>query len=227
MIENNTICVVDDEKSIIEFVSIYLKKEGYSVVGFSDGVSALKGVKDINPLLVILDIMLPNLDGFEVCKTLRAEKYDVPIIMLSAKDEDIDKIIGLELGADDYLTKPFNPRELIARVKAVLRRNDLKRNNNIEILQIGNITIDLNRREVKVENEIISLRTQEFELLRVLSEEEGRVFSREQLLKFAWGYSFAGQTRTVDVHIAQLRRKLAKSTASIETVTGYGYKIKG
>jgi DNA-binding response OmpR family regulator len=192
----NLICIVDDEASRIK-----------------------------QPALVILDIMLPKMDGYDVCKTLRAEKNEVPIIMLTAKDEDIDKIIGLELGADDYLTKPFNPRELVARIKAVLRRNTLTRKNPEDILRIGNISIDNKRREVHVKNELVNLRTQEYELLWVLVAEKGRVFSREQLLNLAWGYSFAGQTRTVDVHVAQLRRKLKDGSARIETITGYGYKI--
>ena len=222
----NLICVVDDEARIIDFVRIYLEKEGFSVIGYPDGLSALDGIRNENPELVVLDVMLPGLDGFDVCKTLRSEDNDVPIIMLTAKDEDIDKILGLELGADDYLTKPFNPRELVARVKAVLRRNNLTRNSSADELRIGNITINIIRREIFIDNELVKLRTQEFELLRVLAEDEGRVFSREQLLNFAWGYSFAGQTRTVDVHIAQLRKKLKGSTATIETITGYGYKIR-
>jgi len=219
------ICVVDDEVSIIDFVRIYLERENYSVVAYMDGLSALNGIRSTQPALVVLDIMLPKMNGYDVCKTLRAEENEVPIIMLSAKDEDIDKILGLELGADDYLTKPFNPRELVARIKAVLRRNMLTRKNPQEILRIGNLSIDYKCREVRVANELVKLRTQEYELLRVLIEEKGRVFSREQLLNLAWGYSFAGQTRTVDVHVAQLRRKLKGTSVNIETITGYGYKI--
>ena len=223
---NDLICVVDDESRIIDFVRIYLEREGFSVISCSDGESALAGIREQNPALVVLDIMLPKRDGFDVCKTLRNEDNDVPIIMLTARDEDIDKILGLELGADDYLTKPFNPRELVARVKAVLRRNNLSRKSRENIITAGDISIDVNRREVKVKGESVSLRTQEFELLRVLAEDEGRVFSREQLLNYAWGYSFAGQTRTVDVHIAQLRRKLNASDVNIDTITGYGYKLR-
>lgn len=221
----NLICVVDDEVSIIDFVRIYLERENFSVVAYMDGLSALNGIRSTQPALVVLDIMLPNMDGYDVCKTLRAEENEVPIIMLSAKDEEIDKILGLELGADDYLAKPFNPRELIARIKAVLRRNMITRKSPQEILRIGNLSIDNKCREVRVENVLVNLRTQEYELLRVLIEEKGRVFSRGQLLNLAWGYSFAGQTRTVDVHVAQLRRKLKGTSAIIETITGYGYKI--
>jgi len=223
--EKDLICVVDDESRIIDFIRIYLEKEGFAVISFTDGLDALDGVRQSMPALVVLDVMLPGMDGFDVCKALRMEKNNVPIIMLTAKDEEIDKIIGLELGADDYLTKPFNPRELVARIKAVLRRNKLTRKSSQFVIKVGDITIDTNRREVMVGEALVQLRTQEFELLRVLAEEEGRVFSREQLLNFAWGYSFAGQTRTVDVHIAQLRKKLGDYSAKIETVTGYGYKL--
>ena len=223
--QKDLICVVDDERRIIDFVRIYLEKESFNVISYIDGLTALEGIRSTEPELVVLDVMLPGMDGFEICRTLRAEKNNVPIIMLTARDEEIDKIIGLELGADDYLTKPFNPRELIARIKAVLRRNKLSSRSSQSVLQAGDITIDNDRREVTINGEPIVLRTQEFELLRVMAEEEGRVFSREQLLHQAWGYSFAGQTRTVDVHIAQLRKKLALSTARIETITGFGYKL--
>jgi len=223
--QENLICIVDDEKRIIDFVRIYLEKESFMVISYTDGLQALEGIRSSGPELVVLDVMLPGMDGFEICKTLRAEKNNVPIIMLTAKDEEIDKIIGLELGADDYLTKPFNPRELVARIKAVLRRNKLSRKSELDVVEVGDIRIDTNRREVTVKGEPVSLRTQEFELLRVLAEDAGRVFSREQLLNFAWGYSFAGQTRTVDVHIAQLRKKIKDSDVRIETMTGFGYKL--
>jgi two-component system alkaline phosphatase synthesis response regulator PhoP len=217
--------VVDDEASIIDFVRIYLEKEGFQVVGFQDGRKAFEAIMANSPDLVVLDVMLPGMDGFEVCRKLRSEENQVPIIMLTAKDEEIDKIVGLELGADDYLTKPFNPRELVARIKAVLRRVTLKRQSQEEIIHAGDITMDIKRREVMVKDEIVKLRTQEFELLRVLAEEPGRVFSRDQLLYLAWGYDFAGQTRTVDVHIAQLRRKIQHADTKIDTITGYGYKL--
>ena len=178
------------------------------------------------PTLVVLDVMLPGMSGFDVCRRLRASNNQVPVIMLTAKDDDIDKILGLELGADDYLTKPFNPRELIARIKAVLRRNNLKKRTEEVIIKAGDITINMQRREVTVDGKLVFLRTQEFELLRVLAEEPGRVYSRDQLLYLAWGYDFAGQTRTVDVHIAQLRKKLEASSVQLETVTGFGYKLK-
>jgi DNA-binding response OmpR family regulator len=223
---DNRIFVVDDEQSIIDFVRIYLEREGFACVGINDGMVAYNRIMDEKPALVVLDVMLPGMSGFDVCRRLRASNNQVPVIMLTAKEEDIDKILGLELGADDYLTKPFNPRELIARIKAVLRRVTLKKKTEEEIIRAGDITINMQRREVTVDNDQVHLRTQEFELLRVLAEDPGRVFTRDQLLNFAWGYDFAGQTRTVDVHIAQLRQKIKYSKAQIETVTGFGYRLR-
>lgn len=220
------IYIVDDEKRIIDFVSIYLEREGFEWEGFQQGDKAYNAIRSGEPSLVVLDLMLPGMDGFEICRKLRSDDNQVPIIMLTARDEDIDKVMGLEIGADDYLTKPFNPRELIARIKAVLRRNSLERKSQEEIIQVGDITINIQRREVRVGEEIVKLRTQEFELLCVLAESPGRVYSRDQLLRLAWGYDFAGQTRTVDVHIAHLRKKIAGSSVEIETVTGYGYKLR-
>ncbi len=225
-VPQETIVVVDDEQSIIDFVRIYLEREGFICKGINDGMIAFNEIMQNKPTLVVLDVMLPGMSGFDVCRRLRASNNQVPIIMLTAKDDDLDKILGLELGADDYLTKPFNPRELIARIKAVLRRNNLKKRTEEVIITAGDITINMQRREVTVKGELIFLRTQEFELLRVLAEEPGRVYSRDQLLYLAWGYDFAGQTRTVDVHVAQLRRKLEKSGVQLETVTGFGYKLK-
>jgi len=228
MAEQNkdTVFVVDDEQSIIDFVRIYLEREGFACIGIADGMVAFNRIMDEKPAAVVLDVMLPGMSGFDVCRRLRASNNQVPIIMLTAKEEDIDKILGLELGADDYLTKPFNPRELMARIKAVLRRVTLKKKTEEEVIQAGDITINIQRREVLVSNKMIHLRTQEFELLRVLAEDPGRVFTREQLLNLAWGYDFAGQTRTVDVHIAQLRPKIQASKVQIETVTGYGYRLR-
>ncbi len=221
-----TIVVVDDEQSIIDFVRIYLEREGFICKGINDGIVAFNDIMQNKPTLVVLDVMLPGMSGFDLCRRLRASNNQVPVIMLTAKDDDIDKILGLELGADDYLTKPFNPRELIARIKAVLRRNNLKKRTEEVVIKAGDININIQRREVMVNGKPIFLRTQEFELLRVLAEEPGRVYSRDQLLFLAWGYDFAGQTRTVDVHVAQLRKKLEKSSVQLETVTGYGYKLK-
>jgi two-component system, OmpR family, alkaline phosphatase synthesis response regulator PhoP len=175
---------------------------------------------------VVLDVMLPKLDGFEVCRRLRASNDPAAILMLTARDDDIDKILGLELGADDYLTKPFNPRELVARVKAILRRSERKTDEaHAAPIQLGDLTIDPARRETRLASQTLDLRTQEFDLLLTLASHRGLVLSREQILQKAWGFDFYGQTRTVDVHIAHLRRKLEQSNVKIETVTGVGYKL--
>jgi two-component system alkaline phosphatase synthesis response regulator PhoP len=218
------ILLVDDEPSIVQLARLYLERENFRVETAGDGEAALESVKILNPELVVLDVMLPKLDGFEVCRRLRAGDSSVAIIMLTARDEDIDKILGLELGADDYLTKPFNPRELVARVKAILRRAE-RITHAIAPIRIGNLLIDATRREVRIGDRNIELRTQEFELLLILAGQSGRVFTREQLLQQAWGFDFYGQTRTVDVHIAHLRKKLTGSSVNIETVTGIGYKL--
>lgn len=219
------ILLVDDEANIIQLARLYLEREGFAIQSVGEGPAVFSAVQSHPPALIVLDVMLPGLDGFEVCRRLRAEGNPVPIIMLTARDEDIDKIIGLELGADDYLTKPFNPRELVARVKAILRRSERQSQPAGSLLRVGDLVIDSDRREVACQGKPIELRTQEFEVLLVLARSPGRVFTREQLLNLAWGYDFYGQTRTVDVHIAQLRRKLEGCQASIETVTGIGYKL--
>jgi len=220
------ILLVDDEPNIVELARMYLEREGFCVHSVGDGNAALDAAKNINPALIVLDLMLPGIDGFEVCKRLRSEGNQVPIIMVTARDDDIDKILGLELGADDYLTKPFNPRELVARVKAILRRGaPASSNQPLAAIRIADLEIDPARREVRVNGILIDLRTQEFEVLRVLADHKGLVLSREQLLNLAWGYDFYGQTRTVDVHIGQIRRKIAGSQVHIETITGIGYKL--
>ena len=222
---NELILVVDDEPHIIELASLYLKQDGFRIISAADGLEALERIAQEQPALVVLDLMLPRLDGWEVCKRIRAES-DLPILMLTARDDDIDKIVGLELGADDYLTKPFNPRELVARVKAILRRAEPRRAVADEtILRAGNLTVDPARREARVGGKLIDLRAKEFDLLLTLVEHKGLVLSREKLLDLVWGFDFYGQTRTVDVHIAHLRHKLAGCTAEIETVWGVGYKL--
>ena len=203
---------------------MYLEREGFRIVSVKDGESALAAATREHPALVVLDVMLPKLDGFEVCRRLRAIDEPTAILMLTARDEDLDKILGLELGADDYLTKPFNPRELVARVKAILRRSERKADESAPI-NLGDLTIDPARREVRVDSRTLDLRTQEFDLLLALAEHRGRVLSREQILQKAWGFDFYGQTRTVDVHVAHLRKKLELSSVKIETVTGVGYKL--
>jgi DNA-binding response OmpR family regulator len=220
------VLLVDDEANIIQLARMYFEREGFRVSEAGDGPAGLKAIEDQRPDLVVLDVMLPGMDGFEVCKRVRAENNDIPILMLTARDDDIDKILGLELGADDYLTKPFNPRELVARAKAILRRSGQQ---NIptsgQVIKLGDLVIDPARREVHCNGKLVPLRTQEFEVLYVLAQHKGLVLSRDQLLNQAWGFDFAGQTRTVDVHIAQLRGKLLDCQVKIETVTGIGYKL--
>jgi len=217
------ILVVDDEPNIIELVKLYLEREGYQVEDAANGRDALSRLSAVNPELVVLDLMLPDIDGFEVCRQIRT-KSDVPILMLTARTEDIDKIVGLELGADDYLTKPFNPRELVARVRAILRRyqTGLKPG---DIVEVGGLRIDLSRYEVSVDGQPVKLRTKEFTLLATFAQNMGIVLSRERLLEMVWGFDYYGETRTVDVHVNHLRDKIAGSGVNIETVRGTGYKM--
>ena len=221
---NELILIVDDEPSIVQLARMYLERDGFRVESVGDGEAALAFATREGPALVVLDVMLPKLDGFEVCRRLRATNNSTAILMLTARDEDIDKILGLELGADDYLTKPFNPRELVARVKAILRRAERKADDSAPI-HLGDLTIDPARREVRLASESLDLRTQEFDLLLALAEHRGLVLSREQILQKAWGFDFYGQTRTVDVHVAHLRKKIEASSVKIETITGVGYKL--
>jgi len=218
------ILLVDDEPSITQLARMYLERDGFRISEALDGESALEAAKQ-KPALIVLDVMLPKVDGFDVCRRLRSAGDQVPIIMLTARDEDIDKILGLELGADDYLTKPFNPRELVARVKAILRRSESRKQTDDQPLHRGDLTIDPAAREVRLASRTLDLRAQEFDLLLTLAEQPGRVFTREQLLQQAWGFDYYGQTRTVDVHIAHLRKKLDGGSVKIETVTGVGYKL--
>jgi DNA-binding response OmpR family regulator len=219
-----TILIVEDETSIASFISLYLKNAGYNVRAVTTGGAALTSVLAETPSLVILDLNLPDIDGVEVCRRIR-KSSDVPILMLTARDEDVDKIIGLEVGADDYLTKPFNPRELVARVKSVLRRSvpDRRRDEAREIRH-GELLINAGRREVLVGEEEIQLAPKEFDLLWELLDHRGLVLTRDQLLERVWGYTFAGDTRTVDVHVRQIRRKLGEASP-IVTVWGVGYKV--
>jgi DNA-binding response OmpR family regulator len=219
------ILVVDDETHIVELVRLYLERDGFRVESASDGAQGLRLALELRPALIILDLMLPEVDGLEVCRRVRADS-DVPIVMLTARDEDVDKIVGLELGADDYLTKPFNPRELLARVKAILRRTEAAPRPEGKALHVGDVTVDPARREVTVAGQPVALRAKEFDLLQAFTEHKGLVLTREQLLSRVWGYDFYGETRTVDVHVAHLRKRLAGSAGvRIETVTGVGYKL--
>jgi len=226
MATKTKILVVDDDESIRELAGLYLQKEGYEVLSAADGPQALEATREARPALVVLDIMLPGMSGFEVCRALRQES-DVPILMLTARDEDVDKIVGLELGADDYLTKPFNPREMVARVKAILRRYEggLPAGRAGARIHVGALAVDKQRREASVGDRQLSLRTKEFDLLVAFVEHVEIVLTREQLLELVWGYEFYGETRTVDVHVQHLRQKLADSGVSIQTVRGVGYKL--
>ena len=218
------VLVVEDEESIASFVSMYLKKGGFAVSVAGTGADALARATSDGPALIVLDLALPDIDGIDVCRRIR-QRSDVPILMLTARDDDIDKIIGLEVGADDYLTKPFNPGELVARVKSVLRRaNPERRELQSASLQHGELKIDAGRREVTVAGEEIQLAPKEFDLLWELLDHRGLVLTRDQLLERVWGYTFAGDTRTVDVHVRQLRRKLGDASP-IVTVWGVGYKV--
>ncbi len=219
------ILVVDDEPNIVQLARLYLEREGFRVKAAGDGQSALQIVAREKPALLVLDIMLPELDGWEVCRRLRVENNQIPILMLTARSDDVDKILGLELGADDYLTKPFNPRELVARIKAILRRGERTAPSLEKPIHLGDVVIDPASREVSLRGVTIPLRAQEFDLLLTLAQHKGIVLTREQLLEKAWGYAYYGQSRTVDVHIGHLRRKLAGSQVHIETVTGVGYKL--
>ncbi len=219
-----TVLVVEDEASIASFVSLYLKNAGYLVHTAGTGQEALAQAEAKRPDLIVLDLMLPDVDGIEVCRRIR-QNSDTPILMLTARDEDVDKIIGLEVGADDYLTKPFNPRELVARVKSVLRRSTPDRRERAsETIQHGDLHVDSGRREVHVGDTEVQLAPKEFDLLWELLDHRGLVLTRDQLLERVWGYTFAGDTRTVDVHVRQLRRKL-EDASPIVTVWGVGYKV--
>jgi DNA-binding response OmpR family regulator len=222
--QGQTVLVVEDETSIASFVALYLKNAGYRIQTAGTGREALERVAAEKPSLIVLDLMLPDVDGLEVCRRIRRTS-DVPILMLTARDEDVDKIIGLEVGADDYLTKPFNPRELVARVKSVLRRSvPERREAQTKQIKHGDLEIDVGRREVLVSGTEVQLAPKEFDLLWELLDHRGLVLTRDQLLERVWGYTFAGDTRTVDVHVRQLRRKLGEASP-IVTVWGVGYKV--
>ena len=220
------ILVVDDEKKIVEIVRAYLEREGYEVSAAYDGKSALEAVKRMPPDLVVLDLMLPQISGWDVCRALRADS-NIPIIMLTARDDVTDKIVGLELGADDYMTKPFDPKELVSRVKAVLRRSAANRVPKA-VLKVADLTIDLDKRDVRRHGESIELTPMEFDLLASLAQNPGRVFSRMQLLDKVQGVAYEGYERTIDSHIKNLRKKIEPDVSQpryVITVHGVGYKV--
>ena len=225
-----SILVVEDEASIASLVTLYLSNEGYRVTHIGDGAQALGAIEQLKPDLVILDLMLPGMGGVEICKRLRQRSASVPIVMLTARDAEVDRILGLELGADDYVTKPFSPRELVARVKAVLRRSSRAEASDPqegELLRVADVEIDLARREVRVAGAGITLTAKEFDLLAFLTRNRTIVFSRERLLDRVWGYERPVDTRTVDSHVKSLRRKLGDGGAVVQTVRGVGYKVDG
>lgn len=224
------ILIVDDEDHIRELLKFNLEKNGYAVYMANDGLNGLKLAREKQVDLILLDLMLPGMDGFEVCKEIRRDNIisNVPIIMLTAKSEEIDKILGLELGADDYITKPFSIRELSARIKALLRRSNVKYDN--EILRFGNITLNLQTREVLKHGKKLDFTLKEFEVLKLLIQNKGKILTREILLDKIWGYEYVGETRTVDVHIRHIRKKIEeddKKPIYIQTIRGVGYKFIG
>ena len=218
-----TILVVDDERNILELVRLYLEQAGFNVVEARDGQEALAQHDRVDPDLIVLDLMMPRMDGTEVTREVR-RRGETPILMLTARSEDIDRIVGLELGADDYLTKPFNPREMVARVKAILRRSDPALRGS-RPMDVGDLRVDPRRREAYVGERRLELRPREFDLLAALARDPGVVWSRDDLLSSVWGTDFPGETRTVDVHISELRRKLSDDGPPIETVKGVGYRL--
>lgn len=226
------VLVVDDEQSIVTLLKYNIEQAGYQVIVAYDGVQALEKVNEEKPDLVVLDVMLPEMDGIEVCKTIRSDKNQVPILMLTAKDDEFDRVLGLELGADDYMTKPFSPREVVARVKAILRRVSQIESSQLdedEDIILGSIRIRPDYFEVYRNDELLELTPKEFELLLYLIERQGRVITREHMLNSVWNYEFAGDSRIVDVHISHLRDKLEenpKHPQFIKTVRGLGYKLE-
>jgi two-component system OmpR family response regulator len=226
------ILIVEDDRNLLDTLKYNLRKEGYNAVTAADGAEALDVARREKPDLIILDIMLPKLSGFEVCRILRKE-MTVPILMLTAKAEEVDKIVGLEIGADDYMTKPFSMRELLARIGAMLRRTEMAKvqpQPELKLLKIGDLEIDVGRHQAFLKGVALELSPKEFDLLALLAENKGFVFSREQLLEKVWGYDYAGETRTVDVHIRWLREKIEDNPAKpkrLVTIRGTGYKLAG
>jgi DNA-binding response OmpR family regulator len=220
--DKGTILVVEDEANIAELVEMYLTRDGFRVLRRTTGESALDAVRDQRPRLVVLDVGLPDVDGLEVCRRIRASST-LPVIFLTARGDEVDRVLGLELGADDYLTKPFSPAELVARVKAVLRRVDGAQ--PAEVVPIGAVVIDAARREIRVDGEPVEFTTKEFDLLHFLALRPGLALSRQQILDGVWGFDWYGDARTVDVHIAQVRRKIG-AAATNTTVRGIGYRME-
>lgn len=226
---NQKILIVDDEASIVTLLTYNMEQAGYETDYAYDGLEAIKKARESHFDLIVLDLMLPEMDGIEVCKYLRENRIDTPILMLTAKDDEVDKIHGLELGADDYLTKPFSPKEVVARTKAIIRRSDKSRATNQSSTKIGDLIIFPERYEAEINGAIITFTRKEFELLHYLANHLGNILSRDQLLRAVWNYDFAGDTRIVDVHISHLREKIepdSKRPSYIKTIRGLGYKME-
>jgi len=221
------ILIIDDEQDVIDLLSLHLRKAGFALSSATDGATGLRLAREESPALIILDLMLPKMPGLEICKILKtdAATRNVPVLMLTAKAEEIDRIVGLEFGADDYVTKPFSPRELVLRVNAILRRGKGEAAEE-KRLTIGSITLDPSRHRVDVGGRSVRLTSVEFKLLSMLMRRQGRVQERDRLLNEVWGYESVIDTRTVDTHVRRLRKKLGKAASSIETVRGFGYRIR-
>ena len=223
-----SILVVEDEEDILDLISYNLKQAGFSIIAVESGEEALEVASEENFSLVLLDLMLPGIDGLEVCRLLRAkpETKNIPVLMLTARTEEVDRIVGLELGADDYLTKPFSPRELVLRVRAILRRAEVVESVSDETIRVGSLTIDPIEHRVQLLGEEIELTATEFRLLLTLAQRRGRVQSREELLNVVWGYEHSGYRRTVDTHLSRLRAKMGEAADYLETVRGVGYRFR-
>lgn len=223
-----SILVVEDEEDILDLISYNLKQAGFSVIAVESGEEALEVASEENFSLVLLDLMLPGIDGLEVCRLLRAkpETKNIPVLMLTARTEEVDRIVGLELGADDYLTKPFSPRELVLRVRAILRRAEVVESVSDGTIRVGSLTIDPIEHRVQLLGEEIELTATEFRLLLTLAQRRGRVQSREELLNVVWGYEHSGYRRTVDTHLRRLRAKMGEAADYLETVRGVGYRFR-
>lgn len=222
-----SILIIEDERDIVDLITYHLKQSGYSVLSALDGISGLKQAKKERPDLIILDLMLPEMDGKDVCRALKSDPMtqSIPLLMLTAKAEEMDRVIGFELGADDYVTKPFSPRELVLRVKAILRRKEIPQESE-KVLQIGDLLIDKEKHLVSLGGKLIRLTATEFKLLFELASKRGRVLTREILLDQVWGYTYEGYARTVDTHIRRLREKLGPMGKYIETLRGVGYRFR-
>jgi DNA-binding response OmpR family regulator len=225
--DTKSILIVEDEKDIVDLIAYHLKQSGFSVLTAMDGASGLERARKEKPSLIILDLMLPEMDGKDVCRVLKSNPLtqSIPILMLTAKAEEVDRVIGLELGADDYVTKPFSPRELVLRVKAILRRKEAPQEGE-KVLKIGDLLIDIDRHRVSIKDKPIRLTSTEFKLLFELASRRGRVQTREHLLDKVWGYTYEGYARTVDTHIRRLREKLGSLGNHIETIRGLGYRFQ-